>query len=55
MPTFKDRLRFYNNLDFEPFLEAMESIRDSYMGTEYFLRCGTSARSVDEISPAWYA
>ena len=26
MRTFKDLLRFYNNLDFEPFLEALESI-----------------------------
>ncbi|CAH3043749.1 unnamed protein product [Porites lobata] len=24
MRTFKDLLRFYNNLDFEPFLEALE-------------------------------
>ena len=30
--TFKDLLRFYNNLDFEPFLEALDSIRHSYMG-----------------------
>ena len=32
MRTFKDWLRFCSNLDFEPFLEAMESIRDSYTG-----------------------
>ena len=32
MRTFKDLLRFHNNLDFEPFLEALGSIRDSYTG-----------------------
>lgn len=32
MRTFKDLLRFYNNLDFEPFLEALGSIRHSYTG-----------------------
>ena len=32
MQTFKDLLPFYNNLDFEPFLEALESIRHSYTG-----------------------
>ena len=32
MRTFKDLFRFYNNLDFEPVLEALESIRDSYTG-----------------------
>ena len=30
--TFTDWLHFYNNLDFEPFLEALESMRDSYTG-----------------------
>ena len=34
MRTFKDLLRFYNNLDFEPFLEALESTQDSYAGLE---------------------
>ena len=32
MRTFTDWLHFYNNLDFEPFLEALESMRDSYRG-----------------------
>ena len=32
MRTFKDLLRFHNNLDFGPFLEALGSIRDSYTG-----------------------
>ncbi|CAH3043734.1 unnamed protein product, partial [Porites lobata] len=38
MRTFKDLLRFHNNLDFEPFLEALGSIRDSYtgLGTDIF-------------------
>ena len=33
MQTFTDWLHFYNNLDFEPFLEALlRSMRDSYTG-----------------------
>ena len=32
MRTFKDLSRFHNNLDFEPFLEALGSIQDSYTG-----------------------
>ena len=48
MRTFKDLLRFYNNLDFEPFLEALESIRDSYTGLEemppFFLKQTRSKR-----------
>ena len=34
MRTFKELLRFCNNLDFEPFLEALNSIRHSYTGLE---------------------
>ena len=30
--TLTDWLNFYNNLDFEPFLEALGSMRDSYTG-----------------------
>ena len=55
MRTFKDLLRFHNNLDFEPFLEALGSIRDSYTGLGIDIRCGTSAGSLHEISPASYA
>ena len=32
MRTFQVLLLFYNNLDFEPVIEALESIRDSYTG-----------------------
>ena len=32
MKTFADWLHFYNNLDVELFLDALESIRDFYTG-----------------------
>ena len=65
MLTFTDWLHFYKNLDFEPFLEALESMRDSYTGLgidifkdavplprvsmKYLLRGTPSKRDIPEL------